>query len=57
MTRPWREAMRSPHSSARRGRSPGHESLSTTLRYLSLVSSDLEAAHKRAETIERMRLG
>ena len=34
-----------------------HESLSTTLGYLSLVSSDLQAAHKRAGAIERMRLG
>jgi site-specific recombinase XerD len=35
----------------------GHESLATTLRYSSLVSSDLQAAHKRAGAIERMRLG
>jgi integrase/recombinase XerD len=35
----------------------GRESLSTTLRYSSLVSSDLQAAHKRAGAIERMRLG
>jgi site-specific recombinase XerD len=34
----------------------GHESLATTLRYSSLVSSDLQAAHKRAGAIERMRL-
>ena len=34
----------------------GHESLSTTLRYSSLVSSDLQAAHRRAGAIERMRL-
>lgn len=35
----------------------GHESLATTLRYSSLVSADLQAAHKTAGAIERMRLG
>lgn len=35
----------------------GHESLATTLRYSALVSSDLQAAHKKAGAIERMRLG
>jgi len=34
----------------------GHESLNTTLRYSSLVSADLQQAHKRAGAIERMRL-
>jgi len=34
----------------------GHESLSTTLRYSRLVSSDLSAAHRRAAAIERLRL-
>lgn len=34
----------------------GHESLSTTLRYSSLVASDLQTAHKKAAAIERMRL-
>jgi site-specific recombinase XerD len=34
----------------------GHESLATTLRYSSLVASDLQHAHKRAGAIERMRL-
>jgi site-specific recombinase XerD len=34
----------------------GHESLSTTLRYSSLVASDLQRAHRRAGAIERMRL-
>ncbi len=35
----------------------GHESLSTTLRYSSLVGADLHRAHKRAGAIERLRLG
>jgi integrase/recombinase XerD len=35
----------------------GHESLNTTLRYSSLVASDLQHAHKKAAAIERMRLG
>jgi len=34
----------------------GHESLSTTLRYNSLVGADLQRAHKRAGAIERLRL-
>lgn len=34
----------------------GHESLATTLRYSSLVSADLQTAHKRAGAIERLRL-
>lgn len=34
----------------------GHESLNTTLRYSSLVASDLQQAHKKAAAIERMRL-
>jgi integrase/recombinase XerC len=34
----------------------GHESLSTTLRYSSLVSADLQRAHKRAAAIERLRV-
>lgn len=34
----------------------GHESLSTTLRYSSLVSADLQRAHRRAAAVERMRL-
>jgi site-specific recombinase XerD len=34
----------------------GHESLSTTLRYSSLVASDLQQAHRKAGAIERMRL-
>src|SRR3990170_385970 len=34
----------------------GHESLNTTLRYSSLVSADLQQAHRRAGAIERMRL-
>ncbi|MGH2405517.1 MAG: tyrosine-type recombinase/integrase [bacterium] len=34
----------------------GHESLSTTLRYSSLVGADLQRAHKRAGAIERLRL-
>jgi len=34
----------------------GHESLSTTLRYSSLVSADLRRAHKGASAIERLRL-
>jgi integrase len=37
-------------------RPPGHESLSTTLRYSSLVGADLQGAHKRAGAIERLRL-
>jgi integrase/recombinase XerC len=32
----------------------GHESLSTTLRYSSLVSADLRESHKRAAAIERL---
>jgi integrase/recombinase XerD len=34
----------------------GHSSLATTLRYSSLVSTDLQQAHKRAGAIERLRL-
>jgi site-specific recombinase XerD len=34
----------------------GHESLSTTLRYSSLVGADLQRAHKRAGAIERLRI-
>jgi site-specific recombinase XerD len=34
----------------------GHESLNTTLRYSSLVSADLQQAHRRAGVIERLRL-
>lgn len=34
----------------------GHSSLQTTLRYSSLVSADVQAAHRRAAAIERMRL-
>jgi site-specific recombinase XerD len=34
----------------------GHESLTTTLRYSSLVGADLQAAHRRAGAIERLRL-
>lgn len=34
----------------------GHESLSTTLRYSSLVGADLQRAHRRAGAIERLRL-
>ncbi len=34
----------------------GHESLSTTLRYSSLVGVDLQRAHKRASAIERLQL-
>lgn len=34
----------------------GHESLSTTLRYSSLVSADLQAAHRKAAVIERLHL-
>ena len=33
-----------------------HESLNTTLRYSSLVSADLQQAHRRAGAVERMRL-
>ena len=32
----------------------GHESLSTTLRYNSLVNADLQRAHRKAGTIERL---
>jgi integrase/recombinase XerD len=35
----------------------GHESLSTTLRYSSLVGTDLQKAHRRAGAIERLHLG
>ncbi len=35
----------------------GHESLSTTLRYSSLVGTDLQRVHKRAGAIERLKLG
>lgn len=34
----------------------GHSSLNTTLRYSSLVSADLSAAHRRAGAIERLNL-
>ncbi len=34
----------------------GHESLSTTLRYSSLVGTDLQRAHRRAGALERMHL-
>lgn len=34
-------------------RLPGHESLSTTLRYSSLVGADLQRAHRQAGGIER----
>jgi site-specific recombinase XerD len=34
----------------------GHESLATTLQYSSLVSADLQVAHKKASAIERMLL-
>ena len=34
----------------------GHESLSTTLRYSSLVGADLQRAHRKAGAIERLRL-
>ena len=34
----------------------GHASLQTTLRYSSLVSADVQRAHRRAAAIERMRL-
>src|SRR5439155_13184649 len=34
----------------------GHESLSTTLRYSSLVGADLQRAHRRAGALERMNL-
>ncbi len=34
----------------------GHESLSTTLRYSSLVARDLQQAHRRASAIERLGL-
>jgi site-specific recombinase XerD len=34
----------------------GHESLTTTLHYSSLVGADLQAAHRRAGAIERLRL-
>jgi site-specific recombinase XerD len=34
----------------------GHESLSTTLRYSSLVSADLQQAHRKAAVIERLGL-
>jgi site-specific recombinase XerD len=34
----------------------GHESLTTTLRYSSLVGADLQRAHKKAGAIERLRL-
>ncbi len=34
----------------------GHESLSTTLRYSSLVGVDMQRAHKKAGAIERLRL-
>ncbi len=34
----------------------GHESLSTTLRYSSLVGADLQRAHRRAGAIERLNL-
>ena len=34
----------------------GHESLTTTLRYSSLVGADLRRAHRQAGAIERMRL-
>jgi len=34
----------------------GHESLTTTLRYSSLVGADLQRAHRRAGAIERLRL-
>lgn len=34
----------------------GHEALNTTLRYSSLVASDLQQAHKKAAAIERLRL-
>jgi integrase/recombinase XerD len=35
----------------------GHASLQTTLRYSSLVSADVQRAHRRAAAIERMGLG
>jgi integrase/recombinase XerD len=35
----------------------GHESLNTTLRYSSLVGTDLQRAHRKAGAIERLRLG
>lgn len=34
----------------------GHESLSTTLRYSSLVGADLQRAHRKASAIERLHL-
>ncbi len=34
----------------------GHESLSTTLRYSSLVGADLQRAHRKAAAIERLQL-
>ncbi len=34
----------------------GHESLTTTLRYSSLVGADLQRAHRKAGAIERLRL-
>jgi site-specific recombinase XerD len=34
----------------------GHTSLHTTLRYSSLVSADLQQAHREAAAIERMRI-
>lgn len=34
----------------------GHSALGTVLRYSSLVSADVQAAHRRAAAIERMRL-
>jgi len=34
----------------------GHASLQTTLRYSSLVSADVQRAHRRAAAIERMGL-
>ncbi|HLJ58962.1 MAG TPA: tyrosine-type recombinase/integrase, partial [bacterium] len=34
----------------------GHSSLQTTLRYSSLVATDLKAAHKEASAVEKMRL-
>ncbi len=34
----------------------GHESLTTTLRYSSLVGADLQRAHRKASAIERLHL-
>jgi site-specific recombinase XerD len=34
----------------------GHENLTTTLRYSSLVGADLERAHRKASAIERLHL-